>query len=96
MPHIKWSERASLDLIRLYDFLAPKSQDAAFRAQETIRREIKVLAKRPQIGSLVDDFPPDYRELVIEFGHSAYIARYRFNVVWVVILAIRHGREAGY
>lgn len=96
MPHIEWSERASLDLIRLYDFLAPKSQDAAFRAQEKIRREIKALAKRPQIGSLVEDLPAEYRELIIEFGQSAYIARYRFNADWVLILAIRHGREAGY
>jgi plasmid stabilization system protein ParE len=88
MPHIKWSQRASLDLIRLYDFLSPKSEDAAFRAQEKIRREIKILAKRPHIGSLIDDLPPEYRELVIDFGHSAYVARYRFSTEWVVILAI--------
>lgn len=94
MPRIRWSERASLDMIRLYDFLAPKNEDAAFRAQETIRREVKALAKHPQIGRLVDNLPPDYRELIIEFGNSGYVARYRFNPEWVVILAVRHGKEA--
>jgi len=83
-------------MIRLYEFLAPKSEDAAFRAQETIRQEVKALAKHPQIGRLIDNFPPDYRELVIEFGQGAYIARYRFDSDWVVVIAVRHGREAGY
>jgi plasmid stabilization system protein ParE len=96
MPRIRWSEYASLDMIRLYEFLAPKSEDAAFRAQETIRREIKELAKHPQIGRLIDTFPPEYRELVIEFGQGAYVARYRFTAEWVIVLAVRHGREVGY
>jgi plasmid stabilization system protein ParE len=83
-------------MVRLYDFLAPKSEAAAFRAQETIRREVKKVAKRPEIGRLIEGFPLHYRELIIEFGQGGYIARYRFDAEWVVVLAIRHGREAGY
>jgi plasmid stabilization system protein ParE len=83
-------------MIRLYEFLAPKSADAAFRAQETIRREVKAIAKHPQIGRLIDNFPPEYRELIIEFGQGAYIGRYRFDAKWVVVIAVRHGREVGY
>ncbi len=53
-----------------------------------------MLAKYPQIGHLIDNLPPEYRELVIEFGNGGYVARYRFNPEWVVILAVRHGKEA--
>jgi plasmid stabilization system protein ParE len=39
---------------------------------------------------------PEFREWVIEFGHGAYIALYHYDGKLVVILAVRHGREAGY
>jgi plasmid stabilization system protein ParE len=96
MPRIVWSEKASLDRIRFYQFLAPKNLEAALRAQDTIRREIKILATHPEIGRPIEDLPPNYRELVIEFGQGGYVVRYQFNAEWVVILGIRHGREAGY
>jgi plasmid stabilization system protein ParE len=73
-----------------------KSQYTAFRAQETIRQEVKILAKHPQLGRLIDDLPSEFRELVITFGQGAYIARYRFNLDSIVILALRNAREAGY
>lgn len=95
MPRIRWSEKASLDRIRFYQFLAPKNRDAALRAQAVIRREIKILATHPAVGRLIEDFPPNYRELVIEFGHDGYVARYSFDAESVVILSLRHGREAG-
>jgi plasmid stabilization system protein ParE len=33
---------------------------------------------------------------VIEFGRGAYIALYHFDQREIIILAVRHGREAGY
>jgi plasmid stabilization system protein ParE len=33
---------------------------------------------------------------VIEFGGGAYLVLYHYNGKEVVILAVRHGREAGY
>jgi plasmid stabilization system protein ParE len=93
MPRIRWSEKASLDRIRFYQFLAPKNREAALRAQTTIRREIKILAKHPEIGRPIEGLPPNVRELVIEFGQHGYVARYRFDAESVVILGIRHGRE---
>ncbi len=96
MPRITWSEKASLDRIRFYQFLAPKNRDAALRAQDVIRREIKILATHPEVGRPIEDLPPNYRELVIEFGQGGYVVRYRFDAEWVVILSIRHGREDGY
>jgi plasmid stabilization system protein ParE len=83
-------------LIRLYEFLAPKSRDAALRAVKAIRQDMKLLAKHPEIGRPVEDMLPQFRELVIEFGRGGYVALYHFDGHQVVILAIRHGREAGY
>jgi len=80
----------------LHDFLEPKNQDAARRAALSIRNAARGLAKHPEIGRPVDGMPDEFRELVIEFGQSAYVARYRYDGRQVAILAIRHGREAGF
>jgi plasmid stabilization system protein ParE len=81
---------------RLHRFLAPKSRESAKRAVKTIRQGMKALSKHPEIGRLVDELPPEFREWVIEFGHGAYVALYHYDGKQVVILAVRHGREAGY
>jgi len=96
MPRVRWSQPALLDVIRLHDFLAPKSRDAAKRAITAIRQGVRALGKHPEIGRPVDELPPEYREWVIEFGSGAYVALYHFDGKVVVILAVRHGREAGY
>jgi plasmid stabilization system protein ParE len=96
MPRIRWTERGSLDLIRLHAFLAGNSRDAALRAVKTIRDRVKILGTHPEIGRPVPDLPAEVRELVIEFGQGAYILRYRYDGERVFVLAIRHGRETGY
>jgi plasmid stabilization system protein ParE len=40
--------------------------------------------------------PPEFREWIIEFGQKAYVVLYLYDSKEVVILAVRHGREAGY
>ena len=84
------------DVARLHDFLAPKNPAAAKRAIKAIRQGIKALGKHPEIGRPVEEMPPEFREWVIEFGQGAYVALYRYDGKEVVILAVRHGREAGY
>jgi len=96
MPRLKWSRPALLDVARLHDFLAPKSRDASKRGVKAIRQGIKALGKHPEIGRLVEEMPPEFREWVIEFGHGAYVALYHYDKKEIVILAVRHGREAGY
>ena len=96
MPRLEWSQAALRDVARLHDFLAPKSRDAAKRAVKTIRQGVKALGKHPEIGRPVDELPPEFREWVIEFGSGAYVALYHYGGKEVVILAVRHGREAGY
>lgn len=81
---------------RLRDFLQPKDADAARRAGEAIRQGVKMLGVYPRIGRMVDDLPGEYREWLIDFGDSGYVARYRVDGENVTILAIRHQREIGY
>ena len=96
MPRLRWSQPALLDVARLHRFLAPKSPDAARRAVKTIRQGVKVLSKHPEIGRPVEELAPEFREWVIEFGHGAYVALYHYDGKQVVMLVVRHGREAGY
>ena len=96
MSRVRWSQPALLHVARLYGFLAPKSRDAAKRAIKAIRRGVEALGKHPEIGRPVEELPLEFREWVIDFGHGAYIALYHYDGKQVVILAVRHGREAGY
>ncbi|WP_293782697.1 type II toxin-antitoxin system RelE/ParE family toxin [Sphingosinicella sp.] len=80
----------------MHDFLRPKDADAARRAGEAIRLGVKALSVFPRMGRIVDDLPEQYREWLIDFGESGYVARYRVDDDAVTILAIRHQKEAGY
>jgi plasmid stabilization system protein ParE len=96
MPPLKWSPQSLRDVTRLHDFLAPKSGNAAKRAVKAIRQGVKLLAKFPEMGRPVEELPTEFREWVIEFGGGAYVALYRYDGREIIILAVRHGREAGY
>jgi plasmid stabilization system protein ParE len=96
MPRVIFSPAALRDLERLRDFLRQKNPSAARRAGETIISGVRALGAHPQMGRLIDDLPEAYREWLIDFGDSGYIARYRFEAEVVTILAIRHQKEAGY
>jgi len=84
------------DIQRLREFLQPKNPLAAKRAAKAILDSVKVLTLHPQIGRPVDEMPPEFREWLIDFGNSGYVALYRFDGEDVVILAVRHQKEAGY
>lgn len=81
---------------RLYRFLATKNVDAAKRAAGAIRRGVKVIESQPGIGRPVPDMEPEYREWLIDFGASGYVAKYRLDGDMAVVLAVRHQKEAGY
>lgn len=96
MPRLIWSPPALLHVQRLYRFLAPKNLDAAKRAVKAIRQGVKVLELQPGIGRPIEDMPDEFREWIIDFGDSGYVARYRLDPDVVVILAVRHQKEVGY
>lgn len=96
MSQVKFAPAAIRDLQRLQNFLRPKSPDAARRASNAIRQGINVLFAHPHLGRIVDDLPEEFREWLIEFGGSGYVARYRIDEDGIVVLAIRHFREVGF
>jgi plasmid stabilization system protein ParE len=86
----------SLDNIeRPFQCLRDKNPDAALSAVEAIQSAVNNLAAHPLVGRRVEG---ELRELIISYGHSGYVALYRFLVSRdeVRILAIRHQRELGF
>ncbi len=96
MPRLIWSPPALHDVQRLYRYLAEKNMDAARRAVRAIRGGLKVIGHQPEIGRPVADMEPEYREWLVEFGDSGYVAPYRYNWQTAVILSVRHQREFEY
>jgi plasmid stabilization system protein ParE len=96
MPRLIWSSSALQDIARLHRFLKNKNPDAAQRAVKAIRQGVRLLATHPEAGRPADDMPPEFREWIIDFGSGGYVSLYRYDESNVVILAVRHTREAGY
>jgi plasmid stabilization system protein ParE len=96
MSRVIWSPAALLDVQRLYRFLALKNIDAAKRAVTAMRQGVRVLGQQPGIGRPIDEMPDEFREWIIDFGDSGYVARYRLDSDVVTILAVRHQKEVGY
>ena len=96
MPRLIWTPEALLDVQRLYRFLAPKSLDAAKRAVKAIRQGVNVLEQQPGMGRPVEDMDNVFRDWIIDFGESGYVARYRVDQNFVTVLAVRHQKETGF
>jgi plasmid stabilization system protein ParE len=86
------------DLERLADFFVEHNPLLALETLELIEEAVSILQRHPFIGRPVESVEPGLRELVISRGHTGYLALYSFEVQQntVLILAIRHQREAGY
>lgn len=96
MARVIWTPAALHDISRLHGFLASKNRDAAQRAVRAIRQGVRPLRAHPELGRLVEGMPAGFREWVIRFGEGGYVALYHYENEEVVVLALRHGREAGY
>lgn len=95
MPRINYSNRANLDLVRLFRFLAEKDVPTAQRAIKEIRDSLTTLARMPKVGRPVEE---GFRELIIDFGSSGYLALYDFDerIDAVTVHAVRHQKENDY
>ena len=93
MPPIIYTEQALKDLARFYQFLSKKDKAVALRAIATIRAAIKEIKKMPEGYRPVDNLQ-HYRELVIDFGASGYVARYRYEKGGAIyVVRIKHQLE---
>jgi plasmid stabilization system protein ParE len=92
---VVYSARALDHIERAFQFLRDKNPDAAQNAVAAIRSAIENLAAHPLVGRRLE---VELRELIISYGHSGYVALYRFVISTdeVRILAIRHQREVGF
>ncbi len=95
MAKLIYSAWAFADLERLTDFLMETDPPAAAVTVGLIGEAVELLVRHPLIGRPVEH---ELRELVISRGRTGYVALYSFEEDQdvVLILAIRHQREAGY
>lgn len=95
MARVEVTTRALRDLERLFDFIADEDPARARRQVVSVRRAFEVLADHPLLGRAAED---GRREIVLSRGRYGYIAKYRWLPAEevVLILAVRHQREAGY
>ena len=95
MPQLIWSPQTLRDVQRLYRFLASKNLESAKRAVTAIRQGVNVLSLQPGMGRPVEDMENEFRDWIIDFGDGGYVARYRIDGQQLIILAVRHRKEAG-
>ena len=95
MATIAYAPGALSDLERLADFLVEARPVEAVETMGLITSAVEMLENHPQVGRPVES---GLRELVISRGKTGYLALYRYEEHRdrVLVLAIRHQREAGY
>ena len=97
MPRLIVTAGAGRGLDRCRRFLQAKNPIAAQRAALAIQQQFSLLETNPGLGRPVVE-QPEWREWLISFGDSGYVALYRHDPTAdaVYILAFRHQKEAGY
>lgn len=87
---LRFTRQAEADLDRLTDFLDAVAPRAAIEAATLIRERTLLLLDFPEMGVPF----PGARELLIRFGDSGYVVRYRVDPDVVIIARVFHMREA--
>lgn len=95
MIDVIFSPEAHADLERLEEFLWGARDPLAAELMAFLLDGLSVLTHQPGVGRPVSH---GHRELIISRGRGGYLARYTFdpNLQRVIVLGIRHQREAGY
>lgn len=95
MAQVIYSETALSNLERISEFLAAESEEAAATALDLIDDAIGMLARHPLVGRPAE---MHLRELLISKGRTGYVALYSYEPVQdvILVLAVRHQREAGF
>jgi plasmid stabilization system protein ParE len=95
LAQLSYSNKALADLERLAEFLMQAAPASASATVGLITQAVSVLGHHPYIGRAVGD---GLYELVISRGHTGHAALYAVQRMddAVLILSIRHQREAGY
>jgi plasmid stabilization system protein ParE len=93
MSRIIYTPAAVADIVRLAKFLSTKDKAVAKRAISAIRSEIEKASILPERYRPVPDLM-HFREIIIDFGSSGYIARFRHEQGGdIYIVLIKHQLE---
>jgi len=95
VAHLTLSPGAESNLTRIFEFYASEDPALAIRVVTYIRSYLNELRSSPEIGRRVEE---SFRELVIPFGKTGFVALYDYNSKsdLIHIASVRHQREAGY
>jgi plasmid stabilization system protein ParE len=95
VARLAFAARAYGDLDRIYDFVAVEDPPAAGVVVDLILDAVAILERHPLIGRPAEE---GLRELVISHGKTGYVALYDYfsSEDVVLVLALRHQREAGF
>lgn len=95
MARLIYSRQALEDLERLAEFLLAGDPASAVATTELVIEAMRILENHPLVGRPAEG---GIRELVISRGRTGYLALYSYEEPQdaVLVLAIRHQREAGY
>jgi len=87
---LEWTGRASHDLTRVRDFLAPVNPTAALKAVQVLRDATLKLVDHPRIGRPIQrNLPREVRRMIV--GH--YEILYEIRGTTILILRVWHTRE---
>lgn len=90
MIRLSWTRKATSDLVRLHEFLAPVNTRAAAEIVRVLTRAVALLPQQPRIGVKLDEFAPrEVRRIIV--GH--YEIRYEIDADGIHILRLWHTRE---
>jgi plasmid stabilization system protein ParE len=87
---IKWTSKASSDLVRLHEQLRPVAPDAAARVVQQLARAPDQLLDYPRIGEKLEAYAPrEVRRIVV----GNYELRYEIAGATIFVLRLWHSRE---
>jgi plasmid stabilization system protein ParE len=88
---IRWTRKASSDLVRLHEHLRPVAPDAAARVVQQLARAPDRLLDHPRIGEKLEAYAPrEVRRIMV--GH--YELRYEIADATIFVLRLWHSRES--
>lgn len=95
MARVIYTAAALHDLEQPLEFLLEHDRSAAAETAGLITDAVEMLAKHPLLGRATSE---RLRELVISRGVSGHLALYDYDAAreLIVILGVRHQREAGH
>ena len=87
---IRWTGKASSDLVRLHEHLRPVAPEAAARVVQQLARAPEKLLDFPRLGEKLEGFEPrEVRRIVV----GSYELRYEVDGPTIFILRLWHSRE---